>query len=119
MVLSHGCEIDKPDANVCLVSRVRPITDQREKFQERIRSGRIANVMYLPSEGRLDESYVDFRYIYRLPYKQIGATRFDQAGQRGFEGTDGRRCSLSDEGQQTLHGAIARFFLRPDQPLNR
>jgi hypothetical protein len=115
MVISHNCELDKQNSNICLVSRVKPITDVSGKYRDHIRLGKVGNVLYLPPEQSLSESYVDFRYTYRLPYAQIGAVKFTETHERVFQDFDCRTISLSDYGQEVLRGAIAAFFLRPDQ----
>lgn len=113
MVLSHSCEVDKRDSNACLCARVRLITDVRGQFQDRIRNGRVANIMHLPAEGLLPEGYVEFRYTYRVRYDHINATGWVQDGvdtHRTIVGPERRLISLSDQGQTTLMGALSVFF---------
>jgi len=85
----------------------------REDFRQSIRNGKVAAVMYLPAEPPLEESFVQFRYSYRVRYNHIAATEFediDGEKHRVVRGTDPRLISLSERGQVTLVGAIATFY---------
>jgi hypothetical protein len=119
IVLSHDCDIDKRDGGVCLVARIKPVDGERPDFQARIRTGRVANTLYLPATPGLEEGFVDFRYMYRVRYKHIGANAFDGAGRRILGSPDPRSHSLSDDGLTVLRGSLGSFFLRLDQPRRR
>lgn len=103
IVLSHGCEIDKREANVAICARVKPVSGERSaRYAEALRDGNVAHAMYLPESSTLPESYVDFRGIYRVA--------LDDARRAIAEG---RRClSLSEAGQLALQGFVYRFFAR-------
>jgi hypothetical protein len=117
VVLSHGCEIDKKDNTACIMAKVKSLADDRPHFQDAVRAGHVANLMHLPEHPALPEGYVDLRFMYRVTFKQIGATTFGADGERLLVPGDNRILSLSKEGQEVLQGSIAQFFLRQDKPL--
>jgi hypothetical protein len=64
MLLTHGCEIDK-DKKHRLIALIRPMPKEwNEENRKIVKEGRDYSFFYLPpGDGKLVESYVDFRRI--------------------------------------------------------
>jgi hypothetical protein len=102
MVLSHGCEIDKPKRAACIVARITRFAEVDKSLHGYIRKGDVANALYLPTDPALGgEAYADLSELYRAPYANIDALEF-----REREGADGKKD------RERLLGAARR-----DKPL--
>jgi hypothetical protein len=69
IVLSHNCEIDKQSNEIVIVAALFPLENAERHtrgISGDIKRGRVYNTMFLMSYGAMSESYVDFRYIYRV-----------------------------------------------------
>jgi hypothetical protein len=119
IVLSHSCEIDKPQSKTLIGGEVFPLQREGKKYAGRIRteSNKIINIFYLPSTDGVVESYVDFRYLFRVYYADIGAEHWKQVGDqqhRTLADPEKRIASLGDEATRQLALKFAFFFVRPD-----
>lgn len=117
MVVSHGCEIDKPSAKSCYVADVKSLETIPENQKGSIRQGKVAAVIYLPLLEPLGgESFVDLRTMYRVQLSQLCASelRTEPNGDRVRMLTDPsiRVGALSDDGVTVLHGQLILFFTR-------
>ncbi len=105
IVLSHDCEIDKPSNEVIIVAGVK-LMSEVEKYSPGIKgdikNGRVRNTMYLPPHGELEESCVDFRYIFRVTKQQLLECLKQSL----------RVVSLNDEGKQALCTFFGRYLFR-------
>ncbi len=103
MLLSHGCEIDKPDLPTLLCALVGDIRSINVSRAGDLRAGRVINAMHLPAEvSGLPEGYVDFRSIYRVPRSIIQASI-----------ASGRRLvCMTELGRNALGAFLYRFFTR-------
>lgn len=117
MVISHGCEIDKPNANTCYVADVKPLSAIPANGHGSIRQGKVGAVIYLPlNESLGGEYFVDLRGIYRVQFSQICDTelRTESNGDRVRVLSDPsiRLAALSDDGVAVLQGQLILFFTR-------
>ncbi|MCH8145556.1 MAG: hypothetical protein IIA55_12635 [Gemmatimonadetes bacterium] len=103
LVLSHDCEIAKPDNHWVLCARIRTIDSLDSSNAGHVRSGHVLNTMHLPATvGDVAEAFVDFRMIHRLRKDAL---------LRAVD--DGRRVtSMSDDGRLTLVSYLYRYFAR-------
>jgi hypothetical protein len=105
LLLSHGCEIEKPVPTL-LCARVGLVAEIAKGKAGDLRRHRVANAMHLPASQNASESYVDFRHIYRVPRDLI-----DQAAK------DGKRvASMTDFGRNALAAYLFRFITRREIP---
>jgi hypothetical protein len=99
ILMSHSCEVDKPPPHrvIALVRQVSELNKDAEKDTIR-KNGKYA-CFHLPAlEGKLPESYVDFRRI-----STIGPRWLTLAT---------RKTSLTDEARKKMLFALFRFFTR-------
>lgn len=102
VLLSHDCEFDKPDHAYTLVARVIPIIGAPEPRWDAIRRGRTLNAIHLPAVGTAVESFIDLRYIHRLPKDDL----------RAAVAANGRVASMTDDGRAAIIAYLYRFFTR-------
>lgn len=104
IVLSHGCEIDKPDAKFRSVALVRAIPESLpESDKDTIRTNRNFSYFYLPAYApTFSESYVDLRRISCLDASFIDLRL--------------RIISLSDDSVRQLIAQLFLFVTRADIP---
>lgn len=117
MVISYGCEMDKPVAADCYVAEVRLLRNLPANLHAPIRDGKVYAVIYLPDTSSLaGDSYVDLRCIYRVPFAKIcnPELRMEPNGQkvRVLSDSANRVASLSENGLAVLHGQLILFFTR-------
>ena len=117
MVISHGCEIDKPASKTCYVAQVLPLSTIPPSGHAAVRQGNVAAVMHLPQHEALGgEAYVDLRMIFRVPLEQIRSAelRQEQSGEkvRLLANPAKRLAGLSAYGLSVLHGQLIVFFTR-------
>ena len=117
MVISYGCEIDKPATSKIQVARVRSFSEISSGGYSSIRKGNVAAVMYLPSNGTIaEESFVDLRAIMSVPVTALcsDALRVEPSGEkvRVLRDPRIRLASLSADGIAALHGQIIMYFTR-------
>lgn len=101
VLLSHDCEIDKR-AETLLGCVARPISDVSAGDAGNIQAGRVVNAMHLPAVGALPESFIDFRFIYRLERGMI-----DRLAEQG-----NRVASMTENGRTALVAMMFRYFAR-------
>ncbi len=106
IVLSHTCEIAKPSNSIILVCAIRALTEVDPGQRGHIQRNRVFNTMYLEPIGVLQESFVDFRYIFR-----INKIFLEQYAQQGF-----KIASLNEEAQLALATYFYRFLARNIPP---
>jgi len=101
IMLTHDCEFDKPRNTHAYVAEVRPLNGIDPGSQGNVRQYRTINAFFLEArDGTMEESYVDFRCMFRVP-EQVLKVRTDE----------GRRLvSLTDDGRLALQRQIALFF---------
>lgn len=102
IILSHTCDILKPKNSVVLVCAIRPISEVSPGNAGHIKKNRLYNTMYVEPVGNLRESFVDFRYTYRLDKRFLGDCA--NKGQK--------IASLNDDGQLALVYFFQRFLSR-------
>lgn len=102
VVLSHACEIAKPSNSVVLVCGIRPLEGVDVGNQGHIRKNRVRNAMYLEPVGSLKESFVDFRFVFR-----VAKAFLEEAIRRGL-----RVASMNEEAQLALATFFYRFLVR-------
>ena len=105
IILSHDCEIDKPSNEVLIVAEVKLLAEMeriKSGIKGDIQKGRVRNVMYLEPYGQLAESYVDFRYIFRVAKKSL-----EENLKLGL-----RIASLNEESKQALCIFFERYLFR-------
>lgn len=105
IVLSHDCEIDKRSNEVIIVAAVRLMSEVEQHkpgIKNDIQRGRVRSVMYLAPQGQLEESCVDFRYIFRVTKHYL-----EECLQKGL-----RIVSLNEEGKQALCVFFERYLFR-------
>lgn len=101
VLLSHDCEFDKPH-EYTLVARVLPFESAPMSSWNDIRRGNTLNAIYLPGSGPRPESFVNLRYIHRLPKDELREAAIV-----------GRRAqSMTDDGRIALLAYLYRFFAR-------
>ncbi len=103
MALNRDCDFDKSEW--VIVAEVRPLDEIEANSQGNIRGLKTRNTFYLPANGSMPESFVDFRRIDRLAKELILI----------FDATERRLSSLNDEAREALQWQIALFFgMDPD-----
>lgn len=117
MVISHGCDMDKPASITCYVVQVVPLSTLPPSGHGAVRQGKVAAVMHLPTlESLGGESFADLRKIFRVPLTQLcdAELRTEQNGDRVrvLSHPHNRVAALSDEGLEVLHGQLMFFFTR-------
>lgn len=102
VVLSHECQIAKPNSDFVLCAAIRPSDAVVAGTWGHIRSGRVRHALHFPGYGAIGEGFVDFRRTYRVHGDFI-----DAANQ------DGRRlASMTDEAREALAAVLFRFVIR-------
>lgn len=102
IVLSHNCEIDKPNNQAVLTCGIRQLSEVNLGLQNDIRASRVVNCMYLPAGSNMGESFIDFRQIFR-----VNKFYLNEAMNTGF-----RLCSITDEAQMALTMSFYKFLSR-------
>ena len=99
ILITHDCEIDKPQVTHWLVCPVVPATRLRPENLDRLKRNRIYSMLYLPRLGdTLVESFVDFNHISTLDPEYV---------------RNGKRVtSLSDTGRRSLYVQFIRWLTR-------
>jgi len=100
VLLTFNCEYDKPNSKSVLVAEVKPLSLVPENKQGNVRKNRVASAFYLTSQGRLEESYVDFRYVSTLDKRIV-----EEAATIG-----GRILSLDEDTGLALQEQLYQFF---------
>jgi len=96
IVLTYECEYDKKNVTVVYVAEVKPLTDLNPGLQGHVRTHRVVNAFYLqPVSPRNEESYVDFRRIYRFAKTDIES--FVQENKRVLSLTEDSRLALQHQ----------------------
>lgn len=98
IVLSHTCEIVKSSNSVVLVCVMKSLSQMDSGRRGNVQRNRAYNAMYLEATGTLPESFIDFRYTFRVDKESL-----EEAVRRDF-----KIASLNDKAQL----ALARFFYR-------
>lgn len=102
VVLSHACDIDKPTQMVVLVCAARSFSELMPGQGGDIKKGRVRNAMYIKAAGGLEESFIDFRYTFRI-HKDL----LKQAVDNNL-----KIVSLTDKAQRALAQYFYRFLAR-------
>lgn len=105
-ILTNDCDIDKPKLSVLTVTRVTPLTEVEKGPAGDIRAGRVAGAWLLPAIAGLPESFVDFRFVYRL--LKVRAMEALSSG--------ARVASMSDDGRLALLQAFHHYLIRTQPP---
>lgn len=96
VVVSHSCEIDKPQARYLHLAPVIPIMQVNPEDRVTIEQGKNVSKMYLPASAQVDESYADLRLIVPLPIALIRSRD--------------RVASMTDEATELLQARLVAFF---------
>jgi hypothetical protein len=101
LVLSHGCEIDKPNSKTRLMALIRLLSEGiPEQTKQNIRQNRVFSSFYLPAIGTMSESYADLsRISCPSPVFIDNATKI---------------ASLSEAAVGLLHYQLFRFLTRKE-----
>lgn len=100
ILLTYDCEYDKPNCAFVLVAEVKPLSLIPENGRGNVRKNRVARSFYLPPQGELEESYVDFRHIGILDKRIVEDS--SAAGNRLFSLTEESVLAL----QEQLYGFL-------------
>lgn len=100
ILLTHGCELDKPTPSDVLVAVVRPLDTVPGDRRSAIRDGKVKRTLWLPEndDPYLPESYADFSRLTSVPPQRILAAR--------------RLMSPTPEFLSALYTAITIYFTR-------
>ncbi len=101
VLLSHDCEFDKPHEYV-LAARVLPLDSAPRSSWNDIQRGNALNAIYLPAVAPRPESFINLRYIHRLPKDELREANI--VGRRS--------TSMTDEGRAAMLAYLYRFFAR-------
>ena len=106
IVLSHDCEIDKPQerARHALVAEVRSEEDAPGGLWNLIKQGKPWNTFYLEAGPNSAEGFVDFRRVYRIEKSEL----------RLAEENGRRIASTSDDAREALVYAFTSFLLHEE-----
>jgi hypothetical protein len=102
IVLSHDCEIDKPNNSIIIVCALRNLSEVPSITQEQIRKNKVYRTMYLESTKLFPESFVDFRLIFR-----VNKNFLEECSRQGF-----RVASLNDEARLALPAYFYMYLTR-------
>ncbi len=103
IVLSHTCDIAKGTNSVVLVCVIRALSEVGPGLEGHIKSGRVFNAMYLRPIGDLGDSFVDFRYVFRVEKDSLA-----YALEEGL-----RIASLDEENRLSFVDFFHEFLTRP------
>lgn len=109
VVVTNDCDIDKRSQDILLVARVWPIDrveEQNKGLAGSIRKGRVAAAMLLGPHPDLPESFVDFRFLFRVPRDACM-----EAMNRGR-----RLASMSEDGRLAVLARLYSYFARRNEP---
>jgi hypothetical protein len=98
LLLSHDCEIDKPNARRLLLAPVRDISDLSEELQTAILDQRQHSQLPLPDVPDCGHMYADLRHSTAIP--------------RSLIDVKARLCSMTTEARQRLQMQIVAFYTR-------
>ncbi len=99
VLISHDCEVDKPQVKKWLVCPVVPMDRLQPKNHDLVKRNRIFSMLYLPKFDKITvDSFVDFNQITTLD------SEFIKAGKRII--------SLSDIGRRALYVQFVRWLTR-------
>lgn len=99
LILTHDCEIDKPQVVRWHICPVVPLERLRGETQDRAKRNRIYSMCFLPKFGNLKkDSFVDFNHISTVSAELLRSAP--------------RILSLSDLGRQALYAQFIRWFSR-------
>ena len=99
ILLTDDCEFDKPKTKEVIFAEIKPLNEVQQGSRDNIRNFRTYNTYYLPATGALQESYVDFRKIGRIPKDFLAKSPSCQ-----------RIGSLTDIARLALQRQIALYF---------
>lgn len=102
IVLSHSCEIDKKSNYIVLVCAILPLAEIDESVRGSIRKNKTYHTMHLDAVDGLSESFIDFRYIFRVKKKFL-----QECAHEGF-----KVASFTGEAQLALVHFFYRFISR-------
>jgi hypothetical protein len=99
ILISHDCEIDKPQVKKWLVCPVVPMERLKPKNHDLLRRNRIFSMLFLPKlEKILGDSFVDFNHFTTLDSEFVKSAK--------------RIISLSDLGRRALYVQFIRWLTR-------
>jgi hypothetical protein len=101
-VLSHSCELDKPQNQRGQVAPVMPLEGLSPEHQSEIVRGANYAHMYLPDVPTLGDCYVDLRVLSTVDTRSLR--------------TRSKVASMTDEARLRLHVHVFAFFTRRQIP---
>lgn len=109
VLLSHDCEVLNPKqkgrARHALMAEVRPASDASEDgLWGQIKKGIVWNALPLPPDANGDESFIDFRRVYRVEKSVL-----QDAAEAGH-----RVASLTDVAREAAAYAFLSFLLHEE-----
>jgi hypothetical protein len=102
IILSHTCDIDKPTQKIVLVCAIRPFSELNPGQDKDIIKGRIRNAMHVKPVGEMGDSFIDFRFTFRVNKEFL-----QEAEKNGA-----KIASLMDDAQLALIEYFRRFLAR-------
>jgi hypothetical protein len=102
IVVSHSCDLDKPDAKYVLVAPLVPMATIQSEHQGAVRTGSNVSKMFIPGCDELGEGCLDFRLILPLPLTFVRGSK--------------RVASMSDEARELLWARLVAFFTYRNMP---
>jgi hypothetical protein len=106
VLMTHGCEIDKPVNKFVTVAIIRSFQDLQENVKDALRGNRKLSAFYLPPhEQGQPETYIDFRSLSTI--------------EKDVLTKEGRICSLSEISSMAMLGQMVQFFARRKLDLNQ
>ena len=100
MLMTYDCEYDKPSTKLVMAAGTFPLSEVPADRRGNVRKNKVFSTFYLEASSRLEESFVDFRYMGLL--EKAVAAEEAQAGQR--------LISLNDEAQLAVQEQLSAFF---------
>jgi hypothetical protein len=98
VLLSHSCEVDK-DRTHRVIAMIRPMDSLKDDEKETLRRNGKRACFYLPPlQGKLPESYIDFRRISTVGLEWLPSMK--------------RPVSLSERARRKMLLALFLFFAR-------
>jgi len=101
LVISHSCELDKPNNKRVHLAPVGLISDLEPKIADNIRSQQTKGQLILPSVPRLGDCYADLRVIAPVQRELIDSAP--------------RLASMTEAALDRLYSQIVAYFLRKER----
>ncbi len=98
IVLTHDCTIDKSNTRFVQICPISPLKDLEPSLRGEVKKNRPFQYFYLPPDGELTESFVDFAYPTTVSLSMVSGIP--------------RLMTLSDLGRRALYVQYIRWVTR-------